>query len=232
MALWAHVPHGGDREDGGVPETGAPAVVVHQQVGDDLAALQIETVEVRQPVEVAALEHGTALARVVEADHGGQEHAFPAAQDAEGIVEPQHVGTQIPLGVGLVQAFTGAVAEPLGTSNLDTALPGLEEGLGRGSEMLLFPHDLIDDFLRQQLIHGVIPPVGSGNGELGPAASFEGTLSRGMAAEVLTRFPRNGTFGIARADVVAGGALQDFERQELAAIGQGQLAERGFVGHG
>jgi hypothetical protein len=42
-----------DREDGGVPETGSPAVVVHQQVGDDLAALQIETVEVRQP-EVAA----------------------------------------------------------------------------------------------------------------------------------------------------------------------------------
>ncbi len=46
-----------------------------------------------------------------------------------------------------------------------------------------------------------------------------------MAAEVLAGFPRNGTFGIARADVVAGGALQDFERQELAAVGQGQLAE-------
>ena len=46
-----------------------------------------------------------------------------------------------------------------------------------------------------------------------------------MAAEVLTRFPRDGTFGIARADVVAGGAVQDFERQELAAVGQGQLTE-------
>src|SRR3546814_8016144 len=69
------------------------------------------------------------------------------------------------------------------------------------------------------LIHDGIPPVGSGNGELGPAASFEGTLSRGIAAEVLAGFPRNGAFGIARADVVTGGALQDFERQELAAVG-------------
>src|SRR3546814_7923528 len=74
---------GSERRGGDVPETGSPAVVVHQEVGDDLAALQIETVEVRQSVEVAALEHGTALARVVEADHGGQEHAFAAAQDAE-----------------------------------------------------------------------------------------------------------------------------------------------------
>ena len=140
---------GSEQKDGGMPQTGSPTAVVHQQIGDDLAALQIETIEVRQSLEVAALEHGTALARVVEADHGGQEHAFAAAQDAEGIVEPQHVGTQIPLGVGPVQAFTGAVAEPLGTSNLDTALPCLEEGLGRGSEMLLFPHDLIEDFPRQ-----------------------------------------------------------------------------------
>src|SRR3546814_15260864 len=53
-----------------------------------------------------------------------------------------------------------------------------------------------------------------------------------MAAEVLAGFPRNGPFGIARADVVTGGALQDFERQELAAVGQGQLAERGLLGHG
>src|SRR3546814_10378723 len=75
------------------------------------------------------------------------------------------------------------------------------------------------------LVHAVIPPVGSGNGELAPAASFEGTLSRGIAAEVLAGFPRNGTFGIARADVMTGGALQDFERQELAAVGQGQRSE-------
>src|SRR5690554_801999 len=77
-----------------------------------------------------------------------------------------------------------------------------------------------------------VPPVGSGNGELRPAASFEGSLSRGIASEVLAGFPRNGTFRIARADVVTGGALQDFERQGFAAIGQGQLAERGFLGHG
>ncbi|WP_459166364.1 hypothetical protein, partial [Achromobacter xylosoxidans] len=108
----------------------------------------------------------------------------------------------------------------------------LEEGLGRGGEMLLFPHDLIDDFLGQKLVHDVVPPVGSGCGELGPAASFEGTLSRGIAAEVLAGFPRNGTFCIARADVVAGGAMQDFERQELAAMDQGQLAERGLLGRG
>src|SRR3546814_20272409 len=82
------------------------------------------------------------------------------------------------------------------------------------------------------LVHAVIPPVGSGNGELAPAASFEGTLSRGIAAEVLAGFPRNGTFGIARADVMTGGALPDFERQELAAVGQGQLAERGLLGPG
>src|SRR3989344_1010079 len=77
---------------------------------------------------------------------------------------------------------------------------------------------------------------GSGNGELGPAASFEGALRRGMAAEVLAGFPRNGTIGIARADVVAGGALQDFERQELAAVGRGQppqrRAVRGLLEHG
>src|SRR3546814_6631764 len=97
---------GSERRGGDVPETGSPAVVVHQEVGDDLAALQIETVEVRQSVEVAALEHGTALARVVEADHGGQEHAFAAAQDAEGIVELQHVGTQIPLALGLDRKST------------------------------------------------------------------------------------------------------------------------------
>src|SRR3989344_2269579 len=157
MAVWAHVPRG-ERKDGGVPETGSPAAVVQHQVGNDLAAFKVETVEVRQPVEMAAFEHGTALVRVVEADHGGQKHALPAAQDTEGIVEPQHVGTQIPLAFGLVQAVTGAVAEPFGASDLGTTLPCLEEGLGRGSEMLLFPHDLIDDFLRQQLIHGVIPP--------------------------------------------------------------------------
>src|SRR3546814_14969387 len=95
MALWAHVPLGGTKGSG-VPETGSPAVVVHQQVGEDLAALQIETVEVRQSMEVAALEHGTALARVVEADHGGQEHEFATAQDAEGIVraEERRVGRE------------------------------------------------------------------------------------------------------------------------------------------
>ena len=42
----------GGTKDSGVPETGSPTVVVHEQVGDDLAALQVETVEVRQPVEV------------------------------------------------------------------------------------------------------------------------------------------------------------------------------------
>src|SRR3546814_10019077 len=98
--------------------------------------------------------------------------------------------------------------------------------------MLLFPVVLTDDFPRHELVHYVMPPVGSWNGELAPAASFEGTLSRGIAAEVLAGFPRNGAFGIARADVVTGGALQDFERQELAAVGQGQLAERGLLGHG
>ena len=45
MALWAHVPLGGAKSSG-APGTGLPTVVVHQQVGDDLAALQIETVEV------------------------------------------------------------------------------------------------------------------------------------------------------------------------------------------
>src|SRR3546814_18459846 len=99
-------------------------------------------------MEVAALEHGTALARVVEADHGGQEHAFATAQDAEGIVEPQHVGTQIPLALGLVQTFTGAADAPLGNSELDAAHPCLDKGLGPGSEMLLLPHDLLDDFTR------------------------------------------------------------------------------------
>src|SRR3546814_19312493 len=53
-----------------------------------------------------------------------------------------------------------------------------------------------------------------------------------MAAEVLAGFPRNGPFGIARADVVTGGSLQDFERQALAAVGPGQLAERGLLGPG
>lgn len=129
---------GGERQGGDIPEAGSPTAVVHQQVGDDLAALQIETVEVRQSLEVAAFEHGTALARVVEAEHGGQEHAFSAAQDAESVVGTQHVGTQIPLALGLVQAFACAVAKPLRASDLDTALPGLEEGLGRGGEMLLF----------------------------------------------------------------------------------------------
>ena len=98
---------------------------------------------------MAALEHGTALARVVEADHRGQEHAFPAAQDAEGVVEAQHVGAQIPLALGLVQTFTGAIAKPLRAGDLDTTLPCLEKGLGRGAEMPFFPNDLIDDFLRQ-----------------------------------------------------------------------------------
>ncbi len=39
--------------------------------------------------------------------------------------------------------------QPLRACDLDAALPDLEEGLGRGGEMLLFPHDLIDDFLGQ-----------------------------------------------------------------------------------
>ena len=73
-----------ERSDEGVPGTGSPTAVVQQEVGDHLATRQIEAVEVRQPVEVAALEHGTALARVVEADHRGQEHAFPAAPGRRG----------------------------------------------------------------------------------------------------------------------------------------------------
>src|SRR3546814_11346900 len=89
---------GSERRGGDVPETGSPAVVVHQEVGDDLAALQIETVEVRQSVEVAALEHGTALARVVEADHGGQEHAFAAAQDRKSVVQGKSVSVRVDLG--------------------------------------------------------------------------------------------------------------------------------------
>lgn len=114
MTWWVHVSHGGsERKGDDVPGTDSPTAVVHQQVGDDLAALQIETVEVRQSVEVAALEHGTTLVRVVEAEHGGQEHAFSAAQDAESVAGTQHVGTQIPLALGVVQAFARAVAKPL-----------------------------------------------------------------------------------------------------------------------
>ncbi|RNL06051.1 hypothetical protein C9407_08220, partial [Xanthomonas vasicola pv. vasculorum] len=73
-----------------------------------------------------------------------------------------------------------------------------------------FLHDLTDDFQRQMWVHDVAPLVGSGIGQLGPAATFEDTLSRGVAAEVLARFPRNGSLAIACADVVACGALQDF----------------------
>ena len=38
----------------------------------------------------------------------------------EGVVEHQHVGPQLPLGRGTLQAFAGAVAEPLGAGDLGT----------------------------------------------------------------------------------------------------------------
>ena len=51
-------------------------------------------------------------------------------------------GAQIPLALGLVQTFTGAIAKPLRAGDLDTTLPCLEKGLGRGAEMPFFPNDL------------------------------------------------------------------------------------------
>jgi len=114
-----------------------------------LRRLQIEAAEVGQPLEAATLEHRAAFAGVVEAHHRGQEHPLATAQDTQGVVEHQHVGPQLPLGRGTLQAFAGAVAEPLGAGDLGTALPGLEER-GRGlGEMRIFPRDLIEHFLRQ-----------------------------------------------------------------------------------
>ena len=54
----------------------------------------------------------------------------PLLQDAEGVVEAQHVGAQIPLALGLVQTFTGAIAKPLQAGDLDTTLPCLEKAWG------------------------------------------------------------------------------------------------------
>jgi len=62
-------------------------------------------------------------------------------------------GPQVPFGGGTLQAFACAVAEPLGTGDVDAALPRLEEGLGRGGEVLVFQRDLIKYLLRQGTVH-------------------------------------------------------------------------------
>jgi len=117
---------------------------VQREVSDDLAPFQIEAAEVGQPLEAATLEHRAALAGVVEAHHRGQEHALTAAQHAQGVVEHQHVGPQVPLGGGTLQTFACAVAEPLVAGDLRAALPGLEEGLRCSVEVRLFQRHLIE----------------------------------------------------------------------------------------
>src|SRR3546814_8507370 len=67
-----------------------------------------------------------------------------AAQHAQGVVEHQHVGPQVPLGGGTLQTFACAVAEPLVTGDLRAALPGLEEGLRCSVEVRLFQRHLIE----------------------------------------------------------------------------------------
>ena len=142
-----------EKKNVGRPQRGSPAVVVQRQVGDDLAPFQVEAAQVGQTLEAATLEHRTALAGVVEAHHRGQEHPLAAAQDAEGIVEHQQLRPQILLGGGTLQAFAGAVAEPFGSGDVDAAFPRLEEGLGRGGEVLVFQLDLIKYLLRQGTVH-------------------------------------------------------------------------------
>ena len=52
---------------------GSPAVVVEYQLGDDLAAFQVETAEIGKPLELTAFEHRAAFTGVVKADHRGKE---------------------------------------------------------------------------------------------------------------------------------------------------------------
>lgn len=65
----------------------------------------------------------------------------------------QQLRPQIPLGGGTLQAVAGAVTEPLGSGDVDAALPCLEEGLRRGGEVLVFQLDLIKYLLRQGTVH-------------------------------------------------------------------------------
>lgn len=124
-------------------EADSPAVVVEQQVGDDFAALQVETAEIGEPLELAALEHRAAFIGVVKADHSGQEHPLAAAQYAQGVVEPLYIRSQLPLALGLSQPFVSALAEPFDAGNLDASFPGLQECRGCIVEVQDLPRDLI-----------------------------------------------------------------------------------------
>src|SRR5574338_216827 len=157
--------------------SGSPAAVVQHQIGDDLAALQIETSQIGKPLESAALEHCATLAGVVEAHHRGQEHALAAAEDTQGVVEQQHLGAQVPLAGGALQTFGGAVAEPRGAGDFRTALPRFEEGPRCVGEMPFFRGNLIKYVLGQRLVHEMAPGKWkSGVDALLPAACCQGVL--------------------------------------------------------
>mmetsp|Transcript_59151 Transcript_59151/g.139338 ORF Transcript_59151/g.139338 Transcript_59151/m.139338 type:complete len:313 (-) Transcript_59151:2027-2965(-) len=204
----------------------SPAVVVQRQVGDDLAPFQVEAAQVGQTLEAATLEHRTALTGVVEAHHRGQEHPLAAAQDAEGVVEHHQLWPQIPLGGGTPQAFAGSVAEPFGSGDVDAALPCLEEGLGCGSEVLVFQLNLIKYLLRQGTVHDLAPGGWTSRVEsLLPAARLQGVLGGVVRAEVADRLARDRAVHIGGADVVAGRAAQHLQGQALADVGQSLVAD-------
>src|SRR3989344_5278179 len=118
------------------------------------------------------------------------------------------------------------LAEPLVAGDLDTALPGLEEGLGRLREVHFFPADLLEHGLGQGLVHEESPDeMGSGMEPLLPVPRGEGAVGGLVRTEVLGGLARHRTVQVGGADVVAGGAVQYGQGQAFARVGQRQVAD-------
>src|SRR3989344_2650234 len=97
------------------------------------------------------------------------------------------------------------LAEPLVAGDLDTALPGLEEGLGRLREVHFFPADLLEHGLGQGLVHEESPDeMGSGMEPLLPVPRGEGAVGGLVRTEVLGGLARHRTVQVGGADVGAG----------------------------
>lgn len=58
-----------------------------------------------------------------------------------------------------------------------------------------------------------------------PLACCQGSISGVKRTEVLDGFARDRTFCIGGADVVTGGAVADLQRQALADVDQGEVAD-------
>src|SRR6185437_3902677 len=105
-----------------------PAGVVQEERCNHGSALEIESAEVGESLDVGALQELTAILSVVEARERGEEHFLARAHDADGAVDEVHLRAEVPLALGVIEIGVGAPhAKELRSGEAHAALPGFEK---------------------------------------------------------------------------------------------------------